>query len=138
LAEPPAPIAALGDVNLLPGLTDPIGIAVLGAGPLAKVLPGLVQRIPSRVVFLVTNPDGKVVIDPASRKQFGQGVAWRKALQISSHAVWQNVRRAHAALIEGAKKDRSAIGIMFPAILAVENDADQGRFGGIDGLADAA
>src|SRR5712671_4383890 len=45
--------------------------------------------------------------------------------------------RARAALIKCAEKRNAALGVMFPAVFAVEDDANQGGLMGIDGLADA-
>ena len=49
-----------------------------------------------------------------------------------------DARRARAALVEGAQEGDAAAGIVLPAVLAVEDDADQGRARCVaDRLADA-
>src|SRR5262249_41643320 len=66
VAVPPEPVAALGDVDLLPRLAEPVGGDEALLAALAEVLAGAVQGVPGGVVFLVADPDGEVVVDPAA------------------------------------------------------------------------
>src|SRR6266478_5644239 len=137
VAEPPIPVTALGDINLLPGLANAVGVGVFARSALAEMFPSAVQGVPGRVILLVTNPGGEIVIDPASGKELWQCVAGRIALQISCDTKSVNVLGTRAALVEGAEKSDTPAGIMLPAIFAVENDTHQRRLGVVDSLTDA-
>jgi len=49
--------------------------------PLDEILPRPLQRIPGRVILFVTNPDGKIMVDPAAGAQIREGVARRMLVE---------------------------------------------------------
>src|SRR5262249_15798688 len=137
VAVPPEPVAALGDVNFLPGLLQPVGGHQPLPGPLPQVLPGPVQGVPGGVVLLLGDPDGEVVPDPATGEQPREGVPGRVLFQEVAALHRADLGALAAALVEGAQEDHAAVGVVLPAVLAVEDDADQGgRPAPADGPAD--
>src|SRR5262249_30787636 len=105
--------------------------------PLLEVLARPVQGVPGGVVLLVADPDGEVMADPAPGEQVGQGIARRMPFQEGPDLHRPNVGGAGTPLVEGPEKSDPTARVVLPAILAVENDADQGRSVAFDGLADA-
>src|SRR5262249_3225436 len=91
-----------------------------------EVLPGPVQGVPGGVVLLVADPDGEVVVDPAAGEQVRQRVARRLALQVVADPHRLDVGGPAAALVQGAQERHAAARVMLPAVLAVEDYADQG------------
>src|SRR6516164_5110113 len=93
---PPEPVAPFGDVDLLPCLAHTVrdfhrpvyyaggAIALCPhfSRPREQMLPCPVQCVPGRIVFLVPDPDAKIVVDPAPRKQMRQSSTGRMSLQI--------------------------------------------------------
>src|SRR4051794_23374627 len=100
VAEPPEPVAALGNVNLPPCLLQraqilsaggrPQGRSIVAVAPrlalllrlLLQVLTGAVQGVPGGVVLLVADPDPEVVGDPQASEQTRQQVLRWMSLQI--------------------------------------------------------
>src|SRR5258708_2217533 len=125
VAIPPEPVAPLGDVDLFPRFLKrrcllvslspclPVSLSIL------EILARLVQRVPGGVVFVVADPDGVVVVDPASREQVGQRVARRIAVEIFAQLDRTNLIVAGTEPIEGTQERHAAVRIMLPAILAV-------------------
>src|SRR5437870_5133778 len=129
VAEPPEPVAPLGNVQFLPGPAGPLGTDHVLLGSFQQMLARPVQRVPGRVVFLMANPDGEVMTDPTAGKQMRQGVARRMFFEKSADLDRLDIARAHTALIKGAEEGHTPAGIMLPAVLAVEDDTDQCRLG---------
>ena len=136
VAVPPEPVATFGDVQLLPGLADLVRRRQGRLRVFAQVLAGAVQRVPGGVVLFVADPDGEVVVDPAAGEQPRQRVAWRVLAQEFADRDGPHARRRRAALVQLAQELHAAAGVVFPAVLAVQDDADQGRLGAVDRLAD--
>jgi hypothetical protein len=57
----------------------------------------------------------------------GQGIARRILRQILAQLDRTNTLVAGAQMIQGSQEGHAAIGIMLPAVLTVENDADERR-----------
>src|ERR1019366_9424926 len=101
-----------------------------------QVLARFVQRVPRRVVLIVADPDRIVMADPAPGEEVRQGVGRRAVFEIFADLDRAYVLVPRAHLIEGTQKRHAAFGIMFPAILAVKNDAYEHRLIAGDGRAD--
>src|SRR5579871_6523893 len=69
VAIPPEPVAALGNVDLLPGPANAVRGNMLLLGACSQMFAGAVQGVPGRVILLMAYPDGEVVVDPAAGKQ---------------------------------------------------------------------
>ena len=86
------------------------------------------QGVPGGVVLLVADPDGEVVADPAAGEQARQRVARRMLLQVfADRAPGGRPASCVQRLVEGAQEGHAAAGVVLPAVLAVEDDAHQGR-----------
>src|SRR5262249_20294486 len=101
VAEPPVPVAALGDVDFLPGQANPLG-EVLLVGPAAEMFARLVQSIPRGIVLFMSDPDGEVVMNPAAGEQPRYRVPRRILLQVFTQSDRTNFRDSCAALVQGA------------------------------------
>src|SRR6266851_3041596 len=137
LAKPPEPVAPFGNIQFLPSSAELPGADDFLLRALQQMLARPVERIPGRIVFLVADPDGEVVTDPTAGKQMWQRVVRRMFFQERTDLDRLQIACAHTTLIKGAEEGHAAAGIMLPAVLAVENDADQGRLSAADCLADA-
>src|SRR5207245_195180 len=104
LAKPPEPVAAFGNVQLLPGAAELLGADNSLLRSLQQMLARLVERVPGGIVFLMTNPDGEVVTDPATGKEMRQRVARRMFFQEGADLDRLEVARADTALIKGAEE----------------------------------
>src|SRR5262245_35315209 len=137
-AVPPEPVAPFGDVNFFPGPSYLVSGNVGLLCTRSEVLARAVQRIPGGVVFVVPDPNRKIVIDPTAGEQVRQRVARGMLLQVIAQPDGLNAFGARAAFIQSAQKRHAALGIMLPAVFAVENHAHQHRLLVIDRLADVA
>src|SRR5262249_54882350 len=99
VAVPPEPVAALGDVDLFPGALDVLESYPALRGTQAQVLAGDVQGVPGSIILLVADPDGKVVVDPAPRKQVWQSIARRILIEKVPQLDWADAWQTRAALI---------------------------------------
>ena len=124
-AIPPVPVAALGDENFLHGLI------ALGFRHLVRVgrvgFPGGEEEAPGLVVFLGTEPDVEVGVDPGAgsdvveRCRGETGVGFR-------HGDGLHLRIGLDTSVEGSKKGSPAAFVVFPGIFAVQDDGDHRVF----------
>jgi len=66
VAEPPEPIAALGDAQLFPGTVELVGRSGLVRRGGQQMLPRFVQPVPCLVAFGVSDPDAEIVLNPTA------------------------------------------------------------------------
>src|SRR5437016_13610140 len=99
---------------------------------------GPVQGVPGRIVFLMANPNSKIVIDPTAGKQVRKRVPRRMLFQKRANLNGLEVAAADTTFVQGTEKSDTAAGIMLPAIFAVEDDAHECRLRTRDGLADSS
>ena len=125
VAVPPEPVGALGDEDLLPGSGHDGRIMPAGTLLGHQELAGRVHCVPAPIVFRMTDPDCEVVADPASREQPRQGVLRRVPADELAGLHRLDARITRHALVERAQKRHTAVGIVFPAVLAVQNDRDE-------------
>src|SRR3972149_6539208 len=86
IADPPEPIAAFGDIKLLPGAGDFVGRFAFFRGHFHQVSPGFKEEIPGPVAFRMPDPEAEVVLDPTAGKQVAELVAGRIAGEVIADA----------------------------------------------------
>ncbi|MNX90605.1 hypothetical protein D3C86_1226620 [compost metagenome] len=133
LAEPPEPVAALGDVDLLLGLRK---ARVLRVG--RQGLTGLEKVVPSPILGGVANPGREVRVDPRARMQVVQGPAWFMRAQVLPDRHHGEFGIVGDQFVEGIQEIGPVAGVILPAVLAIEGDRDQMGFvlgqAGVNGL----
>ena len=90
-------------------------------------LAGRVQGVPGAVVLVVADPDGEVVADPAPGEEARQGVGRRVLAEELPDRHGRDALVARGVLVEGAEERDAAVGEVFPAVLAVEDDGHESR-----------
>src|SRR4051794_18454440 len=85
------------------------------------------QQVPGGIVLLMADPDRKVVADPAASGQVGQVIVRRKALQKLADPHGADAGRRCAAPVERPQEIDATVGIVLPAIFAIEDDANKSR-----------
>ncbi len=121
-AVPPAPVAAFGDQQFLVrqaavAFGDAGGDVVCGAGA-QQLGPGL-------VVFLGADPDIEVGVDPGAREDVVQRLRRHQAERLAGGDGAKS-RVVADALVEFAEERAAVEVIVFPRILAVEDDGHEG------------
>ena len=91
------------------------------------MLPGLVQRVPGAVALGMSDPDAEIVPDPTAGEKVAEFVGGRVVVQIIADPHRLDLRMSHHAAVNVAEEIDPGVGIVFPAVLAVEDDADQRR-----------
>src|SRR5580698_4233941 len=91
------------------------------------MLARLEQQIPGTIALVMSDPDAEVVLDPTAGKQMPDLVGRRVTLDVVADARGVDLRMLSDSLVERAKKIDAAVGVVFPTVLAVENDAHQRR-----------
>ena len=86
----------------------------------------------------MADPDREIVADPASREQPGEGVGRRVLFEKLAHRDRPRCGALRDPLVQRAQKRDAAVGIVFPAILAVQDHRDERSPGFAGRLADRA
>src|SRR5262249_54212097 len=124
VAVPPEPVRALGNVDLLPGLGECRRVmparALLGEQELARDM----QFVPAAVVLGMTDPDGEILADPAPGEEPLQRLPWWMLGEELADADRANPGVAHDLLVHRAEEPDAPVGVILPAVLAVEDDRD--------------
>src|SRR5262249_52809745 len=128
VAVPPEPVRALGDIKLIPGACEDLRPVNLPLRFGHEELAGHVQRVPGAIVLGVPHPDREVVADPAPPEEPGPSV--RRGMLAEELADGRRLDPwvAHGPLIERAEKRDPPVGIILPAVLAVEDHRNNGRW----------
>ena len=79
------------------------------------------EGVPALVVFGMADPDREIVADPASREQPGQRVGRGMLAHELAGLDRSDSVIPRCTLVEGAEEGNAAVGIVFPAVLAVED-----------------
>ena len=126
IAEPPEPIASLGDRKLLPGVierflpTRPVSVTCW------RWLRVWLSRSQGAVAFGMADPDTEVVLDPTAGEEVRQFVGGRMLFQVVANSDGRDIGVTCHPTIERLEEIDAAARIVFPAVLAIENDAHQG------------
>ncbi len=127
VAVPPEPVGALGDIELVPGLRQTAGSCLPERSSLDEERAGGVQRVPAPVIFGMADPDGEVVADPASGEQVVQRIVRGMVAEKLADLDRPDLPVAGGGLVERTEERHPAVRVVFPAVLAVENDRDERR-----------
>ena len=127
VAIPPEPVGALGDIDFVPGSLEGGCVVAERSFFGCEEGPCGVQRVPGLIVFGVADPDGEVVADPASGEEAWECVVRAGVLQGSEPTFTGRMWAASGdAMVEGAEKRDAAVGVVLPAVFAVQDDGDEG------------
>src|SRR5207247_9616385 len=118
-------VTSFGNVKCFPGLAELLRAGQLLLRPLQQMFAGPVQGVPGRIVFLMANPNSKIVIDPTAGKQVRKRVPRRMFFQKRANLNGLEIAAADTTFVQGTEKSYTAAGIMLPAIFAVEADAHE-------------
>ena len=118
---PPAPVAALGDHQLLERQLARLGRNAGAGGGLIIGLARARQVLPGAVVLFGSDPDVEIRADPGAREDV---VEWLRLYlgQPLAHGERVNLRVGRDASIELAEKGTPVRVVVFPGVLAVQND----------------
>ncbi|MNL30385.1 hypothetical protein D3C87_1521170 [compost metagenome] len=123
-AEPPVPVAALGDVNLLARLRPARNAApLLGGEGFAR----LRQKLPGTILGRISDPGREVRVDPRAAEQVGQGLTRRVRREVLADCHHLERRVIRNLLIEAAQELGPVLGVVLPAVLTVQGDGHQMR-----------
>ncbi len=132
IAVPPAPVAALGDIEFTPGPLDGGFREASAGGLLLKEVASQMEQIPRLPVFCVADPDVEVGVDPAARVQLAELFGSGARLQMVADANRADIGMSHRFAIQRPQEDHTAVAVMLPAVLTVEHDRyEDGRIGAI-------
>src|SRR5579875_460495 len=120
---PPAPVAAFGNPEFLARQRNAVRVQVGSAGLLCEEVARVAQQIPGFVIFVRSDPDVKVGINPG---------AWHKAGQRVGRSCGQNLRRRQRLnvgrrskqTVESLQKFTTIAGIIFPGVFTIQDDSD--------------
>ena len=124
ISVPPAPVGALGNVDLSPGFRDGLVAQDPAILLLHQEIAGIFHQFPGAVILPGADPDVEIAVFPASRIELKQIGNYRAAGQKSAEGggLQQGIL---CNLPEKAAQERPAvIGVVLPAVLPVEDDRD--------------
>ncbi len=124
-AEPPEPVAPLGDQDLPPSEGGRIRLL----GPLERLLleprPSVGQQLPRDVVFRVANPGVQAGADPAARVQVAEALLGRVIANEVGDRGGDDVGRGFELGVEGVEEVVPVARVELPGVLAVQGDDRQ-------------
>src|SRR5262249_10871492 len=106
VSVPPAPVASLRDIELLPGLLDRGRSVLIGMvlDVLCEEVTCFGEHIPGAIVLTVSYPDGEIGVDPGARPDAGERSLRRILLKVVASANGDHAGFAGECPIELAKK----------------------------------